>query len=225
MIRPPGLWTPKSLYSYNPIPRGCVLYLPLWAKDLSGAIFKSVDAYGHTGTVTGAVWQPDGRLFNATDDVIAVSIGAELTHGTADWTWSFWVDKAAHLTNDHIFLKPTSFMRVRTNGVAGALAIHFEGEATITTNDALYDEGTPTFITIQRSGNDCVIRKNGAAFQTIANSLTTGNQTTADTVINVGNYANANGLLGTIGDFWMWARLLSASEDTHNYNCTKWRYQ
>lgn len=62
----------KSLWSYNPIPTGCVLYLPLWHPDLSGSEFKSIDLYGHTCTVTGATKVADGRSFNGSSDKIVI---------------------------------------------------------------------------------------------------------------------------------------------------------
>ncbi len=42
----------KSLWSYNPIPGGCVLYLPLWNPHTNGLAFQSIDPFGHTITRT-----------------------------------------------------------------------------------------------------------------------------------------------------------------------------
>ena len=46
-----------------------VLYLPLY--QLDGASFVSKDAHGHLCSVTGALWRPNGRWFDGTDDTIA----------------------------------------------------------------------------------------------------------------------------------------------------------
>ena len=43
---------PKSLWSYNPIPSGCVLYLPLWHPNLGGLKYKSIDPFGYICTRT-----------------------------------------------------------------------------------------------------------------------------------------------------------------------------
>lgn len=51
---------------------GLVLYLPLYALD--GSAFKSKDAYGHSGTVIGASWRPDGRYFDGNDDWISIAL-------------------------------------------------------------------------------------------------------------------------------------------------------
>ena len=53
---------PKSLWSHNPIPGGCVLYLPLWHPNLGGLKYKSIDPFGHTCTRTasGVLHFPSG---------------------------------------------------------------------------------------------------------------------------------------------------------------------
>lgn len=56
--------------------KGLVLFLPLWA--LKGNPIKSVDAYKHTGTVTGTLWRPDGRWFDGLDDKISCGNHASL---------------------------------------------------------------------------------------------------------------------------------------------------
>ncbi len=66
----------KSLWSYNPLPGGCVLYLPLWSPGLRGTTFNSIDSYRHSCTVAGAVLRPDGRLFDGLNDKIALSAAA-----------------------------------------------------------------------------------------------------------------------------------------------------
>jgi len=48
-----------------------VLYLPLY--QLDGASFVSKDAHGHLCSVTGALWRPDGRYFDGTDDKIVAN--------------------------------------------------------------------------------------------------------------------------------------------------------
>lgn len=67
----------KSLWSHNPIPNGCVLYLPFWHPDLAGAQFDSIDPQKHICSVTGATWSPDGRDFVSTNpDYIALNDGS-----------------------------------------------------------------------------------------------------------------------------------------------------
>jgi hypothetical protein len=59
----------------------CHLYLPLWKKD--GATIISDDRYGHTFTKSGAVWTPQGLLFDNTDDRLTgptLAAGPSINH-------------------------------------------------------------------------------------------------------------------------------------------------
>src|SRR3990172_13167350 len=56
----------KDKFIYDP---SLVFYVPLY--ELDGTTFQSKDAYGHLCTVTGALWRPQGRDFDGTDDVIS----------------------------------------------------------------------------------------------------------------------------------------------------------
>lgn len=62
----------KSLWSHNPTPEGCVLYLPLWAGGLGGTVFDSIGPLRHASTVVGTVKVSDGRYFDGTDDYITI---------------------------------------------------------------------------------------------------------------------------------------------------------
>jgi len=64
-----------------------VLYLPLY--ELDGVAFTSKDHYGHLATVTGAVWRPDGRSFDGTDDNVTVPDCAGLS-GLSAMTVMAW---------------------------------------------------------------------------------------------------------------------------------------
>ena len=95
-MRSPALRHPKSLWSYNPILRGCVGYWPLWHPSLGGSVFKSVDPFGHETTVTGALYQGNtlGRFFDgggAADDLITVTdvvaIQDIFDDGGTVWIW------------------------------------------------------------------------------------------------------------------------------------------
>ena len=61
----------------------CVLYLPLHRLD--GASFMSKDAYGHLCTVTGALWTPQGRSFDGSDDLIDCGNPVALGETTFEW--------------------------------------------------------------------------------------------------------------------------------------------
>ncbi|KKN30817.1 hypothetical protein LCGC14_0830250 [marine sediment metagenome] len=57
----------KSLWSYNPIPRGCVVYAPLWNPACHGPVFSSIDPFHLTITRTGGVMDGDGFTVDGDD--------------------------------------------------------------------------------------------------------------------------------------------------------------
>ena len=72
----------NGLDPYGFSTNGLVMYLPLWA--LKGGSFKSVDAYKHTCSVAGAIWKPDSRQFDGTDDKIVIPFTSDLDFGDLD---------------------------------------------------------------------------------------------------------------------------------------------
>lgn len=82
----PMLRQPKSLWSHNPLPADCVLYLPLWSSGLRGDAFKSIDPYGRACTVTEAAQVALGRDFDGSNDLITVG-----DIGTNIKSLSFWM--------------------------------------------------------------------------------------------------------------------------------------
>ncbi len=106
-----------------------VLYLPLWKLD--GGSFTDKSAYGHTCTVTGAVWGVQGRTFDRDDDRILIPNHASLNMGTSDFNLFIWVKfTAIDATNQYVFYKEADYsLRVANDvmtftiaGVAAATA-------------------------------------------------------------------------------------------------------
>uniref|UniRef100_A0A6M3LA42 Uncharacterized protein n=1 Tax=viral metagenome TaxID=1070528 RepID=A0A6M3LA42_9ZZZZ len=77
----------KSPQLFNPIPNGCVLYLPLWHNELSGGVFSSADDFRLTCTVSGATHVATGRDLDGSDDLITIG-----NIGTNIKSLSFWID-------------------------------------------------------------------------------------------------------------------------------------
>ncbi len=88
-MRSPALRFSKSLWSYNPLPTGCVLFAPFWHPDLSGLVSKSVDLFGRTCTVSGStpVRTSNGWDFPGVDEMIDIG-----NIGTNIRTLSFWIN-------------------------------------------------------------------------------------------------------------------------------------
>ena len=83
--------TAKSLHSYNPIPGGCVLYLPLWNPGCWGSTFKSIDSYGHAISRTGGVMNGNGFTVDGDDFMTATSPLFAGTKDTTKKTICYWV--------------------------------------------------------------------------------------------------------------------------------------
>lgn len=70
----PMLRDAKSIWSYNPLPTGCILYLPLWHPDLGGPTFNTIGPARDNCVVTTATYGVDGRSFvAATPDYIEIT--------------------------------------------------------------------------------------------------------------------------------------------------------
>lgn len=76
----------KSLWSHNPLPTNCVLYLPLWPS--TGLALKSADLFNRTCTVSGSapVIVPNGWDLPGTDEIIDIG-----NIGTNIKSLSFWI--------------------------------------------------------------------------------------------------------------------------------------
>ena len=76
----------KSLWSYNPLPTGCVLFLPLWHPNMQGLVVKTPDPFGQKLIRTGGVPGAEGITFDGDDDIdittVLTSALASLTVGT-----------------------------------------------------------------------------------------------------------------------------------------------
>jgi hypothetical protein len=205
-----------------------VLYLPLHERD--GSSFMSKDAYGHTGTVTGALWRPDGRYFDGIDDYINcgdldlpgndVTIMAWIYVNTAPAPGDY--DGIVHIVDTGMHLRGTAagikfvFHRpgvvlldgtedlVKTSTWHHVAASHPHGNFS-TANTLLYVDGVnDTGTALSGSG--------GADYSS------------GDTYIGW-NDDNNEFFDGIIGEVLIYNRILTPAEIQNNYLATKWRYQ
>jgi len=213
-VRETGLAVPKAQPRYRPhvsngfrpddiILDGLVLYLPLYA--LKGSQFKSVDAYGHTCTVTGALWRPDGRLFDGADDKITCGSNVALTF--ASGTIIIWAYSTSKPNN--------SWLVAGRDGGAGVGYIFLgAGETLSASAGTKYVDGaagdsapTATWHHLAVSGIAITLAtlpfKIGARYNDLAD----------------------NWMKGIIGAVWAYDRVCSAEEIAYHRNVTKWRYQ
>ena len=235
---------PKSLWSYNPIPRGCVLYLPLWSPGLNGSAFKSVDPYGHSNTVTGSVLGAQGRVFDG-DDLISLGDPTAIT-STTTGTVAYWA-KPTTLADIDTYLgyggadvnqAGLCAFEFRDSGGTYYLTITHRIEGIVDFNIVRGD----TAITVD-NWYFCVISSSGTGWTLHVNDVLQGESATlgSDTgdwfgdtslttpVLYVGvlrfDGSNVQFAQGVIGEVFIYDRELSADEKSHIYSRTRGRYQ
>ncbi len=203
---------------------GLVSYLPLWA--LKNSAFKSVDANRYTATVTGALWQPDGRAFDG-DDFISVGTGVNI-NGTQ--SAGAWFKYNSYTDSDIIFSN--------TNGtILGGVTLRLAGatlvRVTLNVENLYYQldktvaTGTWYFVmfTFDLPTTTLKYYLNGGS----PSSDNTGTAT-ARSVGNmeIGRRPQGGGVSyfdGNVGEVWFYSRALSAGEIEYIYDSTAWRYQ
>lgn len=225
---------------YDPLLK---LYLPLDRKD--GTYFMSDDAHGHLCTVTGAVWSPQGRYFDGTDDIISVADSPVLSfgNGTTDVVFSAsWWAKITAATNPRFFSKGGAAKYEYTVGTDGAdhLLIQLQSGGSGTAGDRLKYISTATMpfgawtmfsFVYDGTGSGTSIK---AYFNTTqkAGNITDGGTYTAmndyDQPLTIGKLWNdsANYITGYMDDLIIYRqRELTVADITRRFNETRWRFR
>ena len=220
-----------------------VLYLPLWKLD--GSSFMSKDACGHLCTVTGALWRPDGRYFDGTDDDI--TIGSEsfwdtIFDGFHPLSVLFWYkgDQVSDLAT--VFTKGTAagaftgLYQGAWNGAASATDFQFHVRATGATDEIqaniqnVYEKDVWQCwcITLDGTGKiaGMTVDINGVSkvITTKYDTLTTAMNNNDNLKIGGGVIA-AWWLSGLLSEFLVYTRALSPIERQNYFLATKWRYR
>lgn len=211
-----GLSPVKSLWSYNPIPNGCVLYLPLWHPNLSGTVFRSIDPFGETVTVTGTTQTSKGRSFDGTDDNIILPAN---WFPTTEGTIVLWAQWTSRVTNYYIFSTDVNDLTFFTNG--GSFLFYYDGTAQITFT---IDWATAPFVHL------VITYKKDGACELLANGVSKDTGTCPDTTpANVASRLG-EGTTGTLdfagqmGEFKVYDRVWGTNEAAYDYNATKGRF-
>ncbi len=196
-----------------------VLYLPL--HKLDGASIMSCDAYGHLGTVTGALWTPNGREFDGTDDKIAIPYHASFDV-VSDITVEAWVNKHAggSLVTRHSVSPTINVWKLLTSayefwgaGNGGYTSISVPGVG-------IWYQLAMTF----KSKDTRRAFVNGEVSHAVSVTGTLP-QSTVDGIALGSRLDNAEWLDGLIGEVRIYNRALTPLEIQQNYLATKWRYQ
>lgn len=217
----PHLLPSKSLWSYNPIPRGCVLYLPLWNPNLSGPIFKSTDPLGHTCTVTGATYGPDGWIFDGTNNH-RIDLGTPTALQITTMSVIAWVKKAA-IDAGHMIIGSAN----------DGWAFYFSAANRLAFGKYATSEAVSTSTYTSTTAFVCVaLTYDAITTRFYANGVADGASAYADpTFVTKAKSIGVSGIFlefdfnGIIGEVWVYNRVLSAGEIAHIYSRTRGTYQ
>jgi len=216
-----------------------VLYLPLY--ELDGVSFASKDAYRHLGTVTGALWRPNGRYFDGTDDRINCGSGVSIDDITAK-TIEVWLCSYGDAGAGRLVMKANAnasgFNVFYHDGVTEkrlGFIQHFStslGLWKTPVNSMSAEEWFHVAIVYDRAsaGNDPTIYIN-AASQVVTEEQAPADSATSDAAQDLWVGARNNGgmpdapFYGLVGEVRVYNRLLNPQEVEHNYLATKWRYR
>jgi len=208
-----------------PVLNGCVLNLPLYHPILSASPFKSLDAYAHVCTVTGATWGSQGRIFDGTDDVINCGSAATLDALTGNMTVEAWINPTTYGEVDYgaVFSKETIRLNVRPTERASFSIWVGATEKAATTATGAVPLGAWTNLVTVFNGSNVLIYANlvlvtGSATAGPIDDHSANNFLIGDTV------ASNKCFNGLIGEVRIYNRALTALEIQQNYLATKWRY-
>ena len=208
-----------------------VLYLPLY--QLDGASFVSKDAYGHTCTVNGASWRPNGYYFDGNDYIRKAVANFRSSDETGTIIVWFKTAGAGYLlsscdeaTNNFYFALSINGGQLRVENNNNDVATDIKSDDTSFADGAwhqgvlvssgtaylMYVDGGVEAMTVG-AGND-----DGRWFADIDNrdSFVIG---------ALWRSAHTGYLTGTIGEEIIYSRALTPQEILHNYLATKWRYR
>ena len=201
-----------------------VFHAPLGHLHLKVSPFTTIDPIGHTCTVTGAIWTPQGRIFNGVGDrIVAGNIG-DLTEYTVI-AWVKWVNSSNY---ENVFHLKYALNQQKTNlttrdsdtvewyGLDGAGASL--GAGTLQNNEWV-------MMTVGEDGSEGFIDLDGGRLTATGG---TGNATPFTTNLYIGtgyDLSVLRSINAVVGEIIIYSRRVTSYEIRHNYLVTKWRYQ
>jgi hypothetical protein len=218
-----------------PVTANLVLNAPLGQEDLNSSPFTTIDSNAHSCTVTGAIWGPDGRLFDG-DDYIdcgkpsafdlqgALTIAAWVNPTAFGATGTILSDFSAGTTNSqHTFrVLSTGYINFAQEKVGG-------GNVLVSGTTQLLTAGAWNYVVVTRASatGTITLYLNGVADATTGTSTvasiptlaSSGNTTIGRLGSNALQYFN-----GTIGEVMVYSKDFTPSEILQNYNATKSKY-
>ena len=212
-----------------------VLYLPLY--QLDGASFTSKDAYGHLCTVTGALWRPNGRYFDGSDDKIALPtiLASETVMFNSGLTLLAWIKASSENHDRGIFGQTFSTaytynsdggLYIKANNKAGFVAYEYDVAYRWANGTTVVDDDNFHLIGgVFKRNNQLAVYVDGkveGGWGYPITNLAGANQAEIGWGQKIGT---DNWFKGLIGEVWAFIRELTPLEIQNVYLATKWRYQ
>ena len=196
-----------------------VLDLPLYMLD--GTSFMSRDAYGHSCSVTEAIWTPSGRDFDGVDDNISFTLNLDKLG--SNYTLEAWAKTddtsvLRYLMGASVWAAGMFYCRHRPDDKYFTFSVYGGNEvvgATALATDRLYH------FVIQVIGGTGQIYLNAEQ----DGSSNTGHTLSGSHTMYIAKGHGENEWDGLIGEARIYNRALTPQEIQHNYLATKWRYQ
>lgn len=239
-VRETGLAVPKAEPLYVPaisngyapddfvIDANLVLYVPLYL--LKGTKFKSVDRYARTATVTGALWRPNGRLFDGGDYIEIPAADTELNFTSGAFSVVAGVYITSLAANTAIFTRSEAategyLTQVNTDGVFALYTL--QGAANQATKSDVGAVVINTWYTLGWSRDGAAVKtyKNGIDVTDVAGVHV--NPDTCDQKAYIGHRIDqaTYKFIGTMSFVAVYSRALAAQEHLHIHNVMAWLYQ
>lgn len=210
-------------FVYDP---SLVLYLPLYERD--GNSLVSRDAYGHLGSVNGALWRPYGRYFDGTDDQIDCGDDPALDITTAI-TIELWFRSTNYSgIRDFCGRGDTEAYNLRQsyNG-NGTLTLTMKINGTgrhLNYGASAYYDGIWHHLAGTFDGSRRVLYLGGR--RVAEDASYSGTIDTTTTHLFIGSATGSSSYFnGDIGEMRLYNRALTPQEIEQNFLATKWRYR
>lgn len=210
------------------------LYLPLWDSRLKGSPITSQDIYRNSGTVTGALWTPQGRSFNGSTDYIDLG-NSTVLRITGTMTLEGWVKLSAVGANPVAVVAwggaiwaGMRYMLWADSSVGNRWGSHFGNGTTdynqVTKTGLTNITGVWWHVVATWDGVSLNILYLNGSYANSSNYAITITTYNANPLVGKRG-AEAYFLNGVIGEVRIYDRVLSPAEIQQAYNDTKWRYQ
>uniref|UniRef100_A0A6M3J4A6 Putative lectin/glucanase superfamily protein n=1 Tax=viral metagenome TaxID=1070528 RepID=A0A6M3J4A6_9ZZZZ len=232
----------KNLWSYNPLPNNCILWIPFWNQPATrGPKFITPDMYRRICTATGTEWRADGRYFDGLNDWVNCGDIAQGFDGVNNkLTAIAWVRPTEQTAgqfyavakyDDNLrtfYLNSTATGAVRGLVAKTGAASHYFYHTTDTTPISV-DNWYCVGAVFDLANQLMTLYVDGSLVASTATVAGTPpivfDDTTSVVEINSAKQGTLFGDAGYIGEVGLWTSLYSAEEMAYYYAKTRGRYK